>query len=168
MHPYVELASRTIREYVTKKDKLSPPSPLPNDFKNPAGLFVCIKKKGALRGCIGTIEPTKPNLAEEIIENAISCATRDSRFEEVTEEELDDLSISIDILSKPEPVDSMEDLDPKVYGVVVFSGRKRGVLLPDLEGVNSPEQQVAICRRKAFIAQSDDIKIERFKVERYK
>jgi AmmeMemoRadiSam system protein A len=120
-----------------------------------------------LRGCIGTIEPVKDSLAEEIIANAISAATRDPRFPPVRAEELPNLKYSVDVLSAPEPC-ALGDLDPKTYGVIVEdeSGR-RGLLLPDLEGIKAPAEQVEIALRKAGIAPGSPVKLSRFRADRY-
>jgi AmmeMemoRadiSam system protein A len=129
---------------------------------------VSIKKQGQLRGCIGTFEPTKPSVAEEIVSNAISSATSDPRFAPIRVSELDELQYSVDILTKPEPVSSRDELDPELYGVIVESGFKRGLLLPALEGVNSSEEQIRICKMKAGISDDEPIKLYRFLVRRYK
>ncbi|MFH1454097.1 MAG: AmmeMemoRadiSam system protein A [Armatimonadota bacterium] len=167
MHKYVELAKKTIDEYV-KKDKTIPvPENLSDEMKEPRACFVSLKKQGQLRGCIGTIEPVRESLAEEIIENAISASTRDSRFPAVTADEIDDLTISVDVLTSPEPVSSLKDLDPKKYGVIVQSGFKRGLLLPDLEGVDTVEHQVSIAAQKAGIHEGEQIQLFRFEVNRF-
>ncbi|MCM3870830.1 MAG: AmmeMemoRadiSam system protein A, partial [Pyrinomonadaceae bacterium] len=134
-----------------------------------AACFVSLKTHdGQLRGCIGTIEPAKDTLAEEIIANAINAATRDPRFSPVSAEELSQLRYSVDVLSAPEP-STLEDLDPAVYGVIVEdeSGSKRGLLLPDLEGVDSVAKQVEIAARKAGIPADAPIKVARFRVSRF-
>jgi AmmeMemoRadiSam system protein A len=122
-----------------------------------------------LRGCIGTIEPTQANVALEVIQNAISAATQDPRFPPIVPEELADLDIKVDVLGEPEPVDGLEELDPKRYGVIVKSARdwRRGLLLPDLEGVDTVESQVDIARRKAGIRPDEPIELYRFEVVRY-
>ncbi|MGB9807990.1 MAG: AmmeMemoRadiSam system protein A, partial [Thermosulfidibacteraceae bacterium] len=132
------------------------------------GVFVSLKKHGELRGCIGTFLPTANSVAEEVIRNAIASATEDPRFPPVTLEELKDITISVDVLDEPEPVSSLDELDPKKYGVIVESGWKRGLLLPDLEGVDTIEQQIAIAMAKAGIRPGEPIKIYRFKVKRFK
>jgi hypothetical protein len=137
-------------------------------MKERAGVFVSLHKHGQLRGCIGTFVPTKDNVAEEIIANAISSATRDPRFPPVTASELDDLEYSVDILTEPEPVTDISQLDPKEYGIIVDSGWRKGLLLPDLEGVDSVEEQIAICRLKAGISPSEPVNIYRFQVRRFK
>ena len=138
-------------------------------WKERRACFVSIKRKnGELRGCIGTLSPTWPSLDREIIENAVLASTRDPRFPPMVRHELDDAVFSVDVLSEAEPVEGFEQLDPKVYGVIVSKGFQRGVLLPDLEGVDTVEQQVAIAARKAGLSTLDGVKLERFKVERYK
>ncbi|MEW6574004.1 MAG: AmmeMemoRadiSam system protein A, partial [Bacillota bacterium] len=122
---------------------------------------------GLLRGCIGTIEPTQANIVEEVVENAVSAATRDSRFDPVSPAEVPDLDVTVDVLGEPETVSGLDDLDPKRYGVIVSRGSRRGLLLPDLEGIDTPEQQVSIARRKAGIDPEETVKLERFLVTRY-
>jgi AmmeMemoRadiSam system protein A len=132
-----------------------------------AGVFVSLKKHGQLRGCIGTIAPTCPCIADEIIQNAISAGTKDPRFSPVRESELDDIVYSVDVLGEPEPVDDVSQLDVIRYGVIVSSGYKRGLLLPNLEGVDTVEQQVEIARQKAGIGRNEDYSLERFEVIRH-
>ena len=124
-------------------------------------------KKGALRGCIGTVEPTRKNLAEEIIMNAISAGVRDPRFNPVRLEEIDDLAVSVDVLMPLERIDSLAELDPKKYGVLVRSGHRSGLLLPDLEGIDTAPEQVAIARQKAGIGPREPVELYRFEVRRY-
>ena len=138
------------------------------DAEEAAGVFVSIKKHGRLRGCIGTIMPTKENIASEIIHNAVSAGIHDPRFNPVTEEELDDLVYSVDVLGEPEPIRSMAELDVKRYGVIVRAGRRSGLLLPDLEGIDTPEKQVAIALQKAGIKPDEKYTMERFEVVRHK
>lgn len=165
--PLVELAKAAVENYVTDK-KVVKPEYITEEMKGRAGVFVSIKKHGNLRGCIGTFEPTKKRIAEEIISNAISSATVDYRFAPITASELNELTYSIDILTQPEPVASVSELDPKKYGVIVESGFKRGLLLPDLEGVNTIGEQIQICRAKAGIAPDEPVKLYRFEVRRFK
>lgn len=165
--PLVSLARETIEEYIRYGRVTQVPVPMPPELEMRAGAFVCLKKHGQLRGCIGTIEPTQPNLAAEIVQNAISSSTRDPRFEPVYEDELDDLEYTVDVLSAPHPVESLDDLDPKRYGVIVESGFKRGLLLPDLEGVDTVEDQVSIAMRKAGIYDGEPITLYRFEVRRH-
>jgi len=164
---YIELARRAVEEYVRHGRRIAPPEELPAGLRRRAGAFVSLKKRGELRGCIGTFLPTQENLAEEIITNAISSATRDYRFPPVAPEELEELEYSVDILSPPEPTE-VEGLDPRRFGVLVESGPRRGLLLPDLEGVDTVEEQVEIAKRKAGIAPGEPVKLYRFTVERHK
>ena len=167
LHPVVKLAKETVESYI-KKGKMPKPRKITPEMRERAGVFVSLHKHGQLRGCIGTFEPAKDNVAEEIIANAISSSTMDPRFPQVTESELDDLEYSVDILTKPEPVTDISQLDTKEYGVIVESGWKKGLLLPDLEGVDSVEEQIAICRLKAGISASEPLKLYRFQVRRFK
>ena len=167
MHPLARLAKETVESYV-REGVLPQPAELTPEMKEKAGVFVTLKKHGQLRGCIGTFEPAKPNVAEEIINNAISSSTKDPRFPPVAAEELPDLTYSVDVLTKPMPVESEEELDPRRYGVIVESGRRRGLLLPDLEGVDTVAHQIDICRQKAGIFGDEPVKLYRFEVKRYK
>jgi len=166
-HPLVELAKETVESYI-REGKTPQPKELTPEMKERAGVFVSIHKHGELRGCIGTFEPTKDNVAEEIIANAISSATRDPRFPPMAASELSDLEYSVDVLTKPEPVENASQLDPRKYGVIVESGVRRGLLLPDLEGVATVERQIEICRLKAGILADEPVKLYRFQVERFK
>jgi AmmeMemoRadiSam system protein A len=166
-HPLVQLARKTINTFIQARTVIAPPDELTEEMRKPAGVFVSLHKHGELRGCIGTIEATQANVAQEIIANAISAATRDPRFEPVRREELADLEISVDVLGEAEPIASQAELDPKIYGVIVESGRRRGLLLPDLEGVDTAAQQVNIALRKAWINPNDRFKMYRFRVIRY-
>lgn len=133
------------------------------------GCFVSIHENGALRGCIGTIVPYRESLFIEIMENAIAAATKDPRFRPVGEWELDQIDLSVDILSEPEKIDSLDDLDHKKYGVIVVKGVRKGVLLPNLEGVNSWKEQIAIAKSKAGLSEvsNEELEIFRFSSERY-
>ncbi|MCR4399999.1 MAG: AmmeMemoRadiSam system protein A [Syntrophomonadaceae bacterium] len=162
----VRWARESLEAYVRSGRRLAPPEPMPEELREPAAAFVSIKKHGRLRGCIGTIQPVRENLALEIRENAISAGTADYRFDPVSEAELEDLTYSVDILGRPEPVESLDQLDPRRYGIIVRSGRRTGVLLPDLEGVDTVEDQVAIALEKAGISPDEPYRIERFEVRR--
>lgn len=166
---YVQLARRTIETYVRTSRKISVPDGLPPElYAGRAGVFVSLKEEGSLRGCIGTIGPVRSNIAEEIIENAISASTKDPRFHAVRPEELDHLEYSVDVLGPAEPVASEAELDAKRYGVIVTQGGRRGLLLPNLEGVDTVQEQVAIAKKKAGIAVSDTaVQLERFEVVRH-
>ena len=175
--PYVKLARATIEQFVKTGKRLKFPSELPAGLaealpeeatKERAGAFVSVHKNGMLRGCIGTIGPVQDSIAEEIISNAISAVSRDPRFERVREDELELLEINVDILGKPENIDGPDQLDVKRYGVIVSCGARKGLLLPDLEGVDTVEEQIDIARRKGRISPDDDYKLQRFEVVRYK
>ncbi len=166
-HPLVQLARRAIETYVRTGEMLPPPEHLVPEMRQRAGAFVSLHVDGALRGCIGTIEPIQANLAQEIIGNAVSAAVHDPRFGAVREDELAALEISVDVLSEAEPIQSVDELDPSRYGVIVESGLRRGLLLPDLEGVDTAAQQVEIALRKAGINPRERFKMLRFRVVRY-
>jgi AmmeMemoRadiSam system protein A len=168
MNPLVALAKETVEMYAREGKMPSPPADLPPEMQKQAGVFVSIHKHGDLRGCIGTFEPQQKNIAGEIIVNAVSASTRDPRFAAITESELEDLDYSVDVLTTPEPVDDVSQLDPKKYGVIVEAGWRRGLLLPDLEGVDSAEYQIDICRQKGGIDPNEPVQLYRFEVERYK
>ncbi len=168
MHPVVLLAKKSIEEYIKNGKIIEPPEELIPEIKGQAGVFVSLKKKGQLRGCIGTFMPSYDSVAKEIIMNAIAAATRDPRFPSVRESELNEITYSVDILSAPEKVNHLNELDPKKYGIIVISGMKKGLLLPDLEGVNTIEEQINIAKMKAGIDYGDPVDIYRFEVRRYK
>ena len=163
----VQLAREALRHYLEHGRPLKIPVPPPAELAARAGAFVSLKKGGALRGCIGTVEPSRWNLAEEIITNAVSAAVKDPRFRPVRLEELDQLSISVDVLSPVERIKGPEELDPRIYGVLVRSGYRSGLLLPDLEGIDTVEEQVEIARRKAGIGPTEPVELYRFTVIRY-
>ncbi|MEL7563350.1 MAG: AmmeMemoRadiSam system protein A [Dehalobacterium sp.] len=163
----VTLARRALETYILEGKTITPPEQMQDLLLKRAGVFVSIKKHGQLRGCIGTIEPTRENMAEEIIQNALSAGTRDPRFNPVSGGELKDLTYSVDMLYPPESIASIEELDPKRYGVIVKSGYKSGLLLPNLEGIDTAEEQVKIARQKAGIKPGEPVKLERFEVIRY-
>lgn len=164
------LARRAVEIFVRTGKQLPPPASSPEILKAQAACFVSLKtKSGDLRGCIGTIEPAKTTLGEELIANAISAATRDPRFEPVQENELPDLVYSVDILSPPEPA-TFTELDPAVYGVIVEDESRlhRGLLLPDIAGVTTAQQQVDIAARKAGIPAGTPLRLSRFRVDRFR
>lgn len=167
MHPLVKLAKEAVESYI-KTGKVPQVKELTPEMKERAGVFVSIKKHGELRGCIGTFEPTRTNIAGEIMANAISSATTDPRFSPVTESELEDLEYSVDILTSPEPVSDVSRLDPRKHGVIVACDFRRGLLLPDLEGVDTVDDQIAICRAKAGISPDEAVKLYCFQVRRYR
>lgn len=168
MDEYVELAKRTIREYIENDTIIDTSGVSEELLSRRAGTFVSIHKKdGNLRGCIGTIGPVRENVADEIISNAISASTKDPRFAPIGKEELSDLVINVDVLSEPERVNSIDELDAKKYGVIVVNGIRRGVLLPDLEGVDTPQEQIGIAMQKAGIYSDEEIELYRFEVVRH-
>ena len=166
---YVRLARQTIEAYVGERKQISIPRDLPEEmYESRAGVFVSLKEEGRLRGCIGTIAPVQKNIAEEIIANAISASTKDPRFHPVQSDELDKLVYSVDVLGTPEAITSPDELDVKRYGVIVTKGRKRGLLLPNLDGVDTVEDQITIAKQKAGISTYDDaVQLERFEVVRH-
>jgi AmmeMemoRadiSam system protein A len=169
VHPIVELAKRAVEAYIRSGRAIATPEKLGEEMRQRAGVFVCLKRHGRLRGCIGTIQPVTGCVAEEAIRNAISAATEDPRFPPVEEEELQDMDYSVDVLCAPEKVDDTGKLDPRRYGVIVAKGMRRGLLLPDIEGVDSVQEQLAIARSKAGIGPEEtDVEIYRFEVKRYK
>ncbi len=173
LHPYVKLARRAVEYYFETRKILDPSeafslSPKRELWDKNFGCFVSIKTlNGNLRGCIGTISPVRENLASEIIHNALAAAFKDPRFMPLNEEELAGVRFSVDVLSEPELVTSIDELDPKKYGVVVEKGFRKGVLLPDLEGIDTIKEQLDIVARKAGISSLKGAKIYRFTVERY-
>lgn len=164
----MKLARQAIDTYVREGRIIEVPADLPDFLRRQAGAFVSLKSKDkSLRGCIGTIEPTRETLAEEIIANAIAAATQDPRFPAVSEAELSGLICSVDVLGDPETVPDESHLDPGRYGVIVQSGSCRGLLLPDIEGVDSVDDQVCIAKRKAGLSDNDACELRRFTVTRY-
>ena len=166
---YVRLARAVINRWITERKRLPLPDDLPPEMTAlRAGAFVSLHKDGRLRGCIGTIQPVRSCIAEEIADNAISAATRDPRFSPVRPEELDSLEISVDILSKPEDIRSKAELDVKRYGVIVSKGARRGLLLPNLDGVDTVDEQISIALRKSGIPEWEKgVELQRFEVVRH-
>ena len=178
MNEYVKLAKSAIEGYIRTGKKIEVPENLPGEFYGVRkGVFVTIyekhdnplPRKKELRGCIGTFTPTKENVAEEVIDNAISAAVHDYRFDPVLESELDNFIYEVSLLNPPERINSVADLDAKKYGVIVKSlDGKTGLLLPDIEGVEMPEKQISIACRKAGIdLKAEKIELFRFTVEKY-
>lgn len=167
--PYVDLARLALEEYVRSGRIIDTPKELPEEmYKIQAGAFVSLKINGQLRGCIGTIYPTTESVAEEVIRNAIEAGTADPRFAPVTIHELQSLNYSVDVLGPSEPVLNISELDPVRYGVIVSYKGRRGLLLPDLEGVDSIELQLSIALSKAGISSETNYSIQRFEVIRHK
>ncbi len=165
---YVRLARHIIEEYIRTGKRPEVPEGLPEElYSDRAGAFVSLKEDGKLRGCIGTIQPVRSCLAEEIVYNAISACSEDPRFSPVEAWEVERLTISVDVLGDTEPISSPEELDVGRYGVIVTKGSRRGLLLPNLEGVDTVEQQISIARQKAGIREQEDVMLERFEVVRH-
>ena len=164
----VKLARLSLETFVRTHQLAVIPEDMRKSFADKRrGAFVSLKKDGQLRGCIGTIQPVRQDLAEEILYNAVSAGTRDPRFSPVTPEELAQLVYDVDVLTEPEPIDSPDQLDVKRYGVIVQCGDRRGLLLPDLPGVDSVEEQISIARRKGSIGEQEPYQLWRFEVERH-
>ena len=164
----VELAWRALRHYLAHGEALPWSDEADSELAACAGVFVSIKKNGRLRGCIGTFEPTQPDIAREIIRNAVMAATQDPRFPKVEGSELEELELSVDVLSPPETIADQSELDPARYGLILQSGWRKGLLLPMLEGVNTVEEQLAIVRQKAGIVPGEPVTMFRFSVVRYR
>ena len=165
---YVRLARKTLESYVLQGDKIERPDVLPTEMlDNRAGVFVSLKMNGQLRGCIGTVSATTASIADEIIQNAISAGFEDPRFNPVTKKELNKIQYSVDVLKESEHIESINSLDVKKYGVIVRKGMKSGLLLPNLDGVDTPEEQVSIALKKAGINPDENYTMERFEVIRH-
>jgi MEMO1 family protein len=165
-----ELARRAVEAFIRDGERIEPPDGVEGVLAERAGVFVTLRTiGGALRGCIGTVAPVTPEVAREIIENAISAATRDPRFPPVTRDELSDLTYGVDLLSPPETVGGVEDLDPSQYGVIIetLDGRRRGLLLPRIAGIDSAEAQWQAVHLKAGIRVGRPVRVERFTVTRF-
>ena len=165
---FVRLARYSAEHYVTTGKRAALPEGLPPELTGErAGVFVSLKKHGSLRGCIGTISPVMDSIAEEILRNAVSACAEDPRFPPVRPDELPELVVSVDVLSPPEPISSPDKLDVKRCGVIVSSGIRRGLLLPNLEGVDTVGQQIGIALQKADIRPDESYRMERFEVVRH-
>lgn len=163
-----DLARRAVEEYIISgREAEIEEEELPEILKREAGVFVTLKKDGKLRGCMGTFKPVQKNAAYEIISNAMTAAENDPRFPEVEKEELNEISISVDILSEPEAVRDKSELNPKKYGILVKGGHQTGLLLPDLEGIETADKQLNIAKRKAGLREDAEVEIYRFTVSRF-
>lgn len=170
-HPLVRLAAQAIAAYLDEHRTIEPPLSLFAEVAEalkPAGVFVCLKWQDRLRGCIGTTEPMQDTLAAEVIRNAIGAATRDPRFPALERYELEELSITVDVLGPPEAVGGHGDLDHKRYGIILRTGDRHSVLLPDIEGVDSVSEQLAVARHKAGIGPEEPVELLRFEITRYR
>ena len=166
--PIVALARASVESIVAQGTVFPLPADAPEELTGRrAGTFVSLHEHGQLRGCIGTIAPVRKSLAEEVIRNGVAAATEDPRFAPVRPEELPHLEYSVDVLGEPEAVDNLEQLDPARYGVIVTRGHQRGLLLPDLEGVDTVFDQIAIAKQKAGIRPDEQVHLERFEVVRH-
>ncbi|MBM4123900.1 MAG: AmmeMemoRadiSam system protein A [Nitrospira sp.] len=169
-HPLVWLATEAIETFLVHRRLIEPPARLYADMPEalkPAAVFVCLKREGRLRGCIGTTEPLRDTLAREVIDNAVGAATRDPRFPALEPSELDALRVSIDVLGPAEPVQGPDELDHRRYGIILRSGERRSVLLPAIEGVESVSEQIRAARDKAGLGPGEPIELLRFEVTRY-
>ena len=165
---FVRLARETVEAFVKKGEAPALPEELPKELTNDrAGVFVSLKIAGKLRGCIGTISAVTENIAQEIVKNAIAACSEDPRFDPVRPDELERIIYSVDVLGPTERIDSIEQLDVKRYGVIVVSGYRKGLLLPNLDGVDTVEEQIKIAKRKAGIPESERCRMERFEVVRH-
>ena len=165
-----ELARLAVEAFIAKGERIKPPAAPQGIMAERRGVFVTLRTAdGDLRGCIGTIEPTAEMVAEEIIQNAISAATHDPRFPPVARAELPGLMYGVDALSPPEPARGVEDLDPSIYGIIIetLDGRRRGLLLPRIPGIETAEQQWLAVHSKAGIKVGAPVRVERFTVTRY-
>lgn len=172
MHPLTNLAKRAVESYIQKGEIISPPQGFPEEFlKRKAGVFVTIEKEEKLRGCIGTYLPTQSNIVKEVIKNAIAAATRDPRFLPIQKEELKSLSYTVSILHPPEKVNTIEELNPKRYGIIIKSltnPLKSALLLPEIKGIEAPWQQVLVTAQKGGInLKEEKIAIYKFLTEKY-
>jgi len=168
VHPFITLAYQAIKIYLETGQVISAPDPLPENIAEPGAGFVSLHSAdNKLRGCRGTILPTEPNLAEAIIRTAISSAIDDPRFPPMTFAEVPGLIIKIDILSPLEPVLDVNSLDEKVYGVLIQSGQRRAVLLPNIAAVESVPHQLELVRRKANLSPDEPAELFHFTVTRY-
>jgi AmmeMemoRadiSam system protein A len=159
-----ELARITVEEYIGNNQLVTVNEKSLPEYRNQrAGTFVTLHKTGQLRGCIGTISPVQENIVIEIINNAISSCTRDPRFHPVQKEELPFIIYSVSVLMPPEPIESIDLLDPQKYGVIVVgSNNRRGLLLPRLEGINTAKEQVLHSMAKGGINPNEPISLYRF------
>lgn len=170
MNPFIELAKKSVESFVKEGKIIS--DQLPENLSNQRkGVFVTIEKNGNLRACIGTFLPTQKSLSEEIIKNAIASATEDYRFGPIKEEELPELNYTVYLLEKPELIERIEELNPKKYGIMIKTTEiplKSALLLPDLEGIRTPQEQIsAVCQKGGIDPETEEIAIYKFKVKKY-
>jgi AmmeMemoRadiSam system protein A len=163
----LRLARASLETYINLGVRLLLPASLPPEFRRQQACFVTLRQDGRLRGCVGTIEPTRPHLADEVVDNAIGAGTRDYRFYTVEAAELGSLAYSVDVLSPLQAVADTSEMDPAVYGMVVRQGNRVGVLLPGIPEITRSEQQLEVCCQKAGIDVPQNIQLFRFTVTRY-
>lgn len=159
-----------VEEFIAVGAIIKPPQAPEGVLANRAGTFVTLRTLDhQLRGCIGTIEPAQPNVASEIIQNAVRAAIRDPRFPPVTTHELPRLTYGVDVLSPPERVNGPEDLDPSIYGVIIVTldGSQRSLLLPRIAGIETVDQQWEAVHLKGGIRPGTPVRVERFSVTRF-
>lgn len=168
VHPIARLAWEAVKTYVERGEVIKPPSEKPPELAEPGGVFVSIKKRGELRGCIGTIESERGSRAEELIKNAVHAASMDPRFPPVEVSELEELEVSVDLLGPAEEVEDPSSIDPIRNGIIVSGAGGRALLLPDIEGVDTAERQLAVALRKAGLKPEEPFKLERFETKRYR
>ena len=168
MHPLVKLAISSVEHFIETGESLPCPEPLPKYLNQNAGTFVSIKKKGALRGCIGTITPKYKNLAEEVIQNAVRAANQDPRFDPIEKIELAGLIFSVDVLTPLEKIENLKGHDIKKFGLMVKGKEKEGLLLPNLDIIKSADQQLKVCLKKGGFKENDAYELFRFEVKRFR
>ena len=168
MHPLVKLAICSVEHFIETGKSLPCPDPLPKNLNQNAGTFVSIKKKGELRGCIGTITPKYKNLAEEIIQNAVRAANQDPRFDPVEKIDLPGLTFSVDVLTPLKKIENLKGHDIKKFGLLVKGKAKQGLLLPNLDLIKSADQQLTVCLKKGGFKENDTYELFRFEVKRFR
>lgn len=173
MNPYTKLAQKAVEQYIETGKTIEPDPGLPKEMlENKAGVFVSIESNGNLRGCIGTYLPTKDNIAQEVISNAIAAATQDYRFSRIKKQDLASLSYTVYVLKKPEPIEGIQELNPKEYGILAKTlsmPPKSGLLLPDLEDIKTKEQQLlAVCKKAGIDPAHEELMLYRFRAQKYR
>jgi AMMECR1 domain-containing protein/aromatic ring-opening dioxygenase LigB subunit len=137
------------------------------DATDVTGVFVTWRHHGELRGCIGTLALEGAAVDHVVAEYAVAAASRDARFAPVASvDEARWIKPEISLLQASLPVHDLRDLDPKVWGIEVSRGQRRGVLLPDLDGVETVTEQLHNAKSKAGIAVDEDCAIRRFRVHK--
>jgi AmmeMemoRadiSam system protein A len=158
-----EVGRDAIRKYLQSRQLIEPPQPIPPELRAPSAVFITLRKDGELRGCVGSMVPTEPTAAHELIRYAVSAAVRDPRFEPVRLDEVPALTIKAQFIEPPEPITSLANLDPRTYGIIVRAQGRHGLLLPDIDHIATPEEQVWAACDKAGIDRHAALQIERFR-----